>query len=86
MPAEASGVEFERHPGCECQLADLELSPVGPGPSKPGRNLLSRRRPHERVVKRPSIAVEHGPISARHPDQDGARPVDGAGFVMLHAE
>ena len=86
MSAETCGVEREWHAGGYRQFADLEPDALGPRPLEPGGYLLLGRGSHERVVERAPVSLEQRAVPARDPDQNGARPVDRARLVLLHAK
>ena len=86
MSAKACGVEREWHAAGDRQFADLESDALGLRPLEPGGHLLLGRGSHERVVERAPVPLEQRSVPARDPDQDGARPVDRARLVLLHAK
>ena len=86
MPAEAGGVELERHPARESQLADREPGSIGTRGLEPAPDLVRRCAAHRRVVEGMAAIGQHRPLTARHADEDVAGPVERAGFLLLHLE
>jgi hypothetical protein len=66
---EPFGIELERHPRRQCELADLEARAARSGARQPFADLLGRRRTRERVVEGAPVAVEDRADAAGEPDE-----------------
>ena len=89
MAVEAAGVERERDPGCERQLADLQLRACRARALEPRRHLGRRGGAHLGVVERGPVALQHRPRAARVSDGDlrmRARQVELRPFAHVHLE
>ena len=86
MAAEAARIERERDPGCERELADLELRAGGPDFVEPRRDLVGRRGAHAGIVEGRSLAREHHALAPAEPHVhvDGGAAADGV--LLLNRE
>ncbi len=78
MPAEARGVELERHARRERELPDRQRGALRARPVEPGGHLVRPRRTHGRIVEWSPVPLEHRAVPAAEADPDLRQPRPGA--------